>query len=133
MAMPTPFLSRDLRERIVAHYRSVKGATYRLTAEHFAVGIATVNRVLRVKRETGDVVPAPREKPRKNKVDLKWLEAHARAAPDARLKDRAAAFSAETGVSVSVVAVFNGLRVLGFSHKKKRFSPKRETASGSTS
>lgn len=133
MVMPTPLLGRDLRERIVAHYSSVKGATYRSTAAHFAVGVATVNRILRVKRETGDVVPVPREKRRKNKVDLKWLEAHARAEPDARLKDRAAAYTAETGVSVSLVAVFNGLQVLGFSHKKKRFLPRRETASGSTS
>lgn len=118
--MPTPWLSRDLRVRIVAHYEKTAGATYRSTAEHFSVGEATVNRILRVHRETGDVMPAPRPKKPKNKVDLEWLRARVLAHPDARLKDHAEAFAKERGVSVSLAAVYYAMVAIGFTHKKKR-------------
>ena len=127
--MPTPWISRDLRERIVAHYESSPAATYKSTGERFSVGEATVNRILRVVRETGDVMPAPRPKKPKNKVDLEWLRAHAEAYPDARLKDRAEAFKAERGVTVSIAGVYYAMVAIGFTHKKKRSSPRSETPS----
>ncbi len=55
-----PDTSLDLRRRIVKAYETGKTATYEATAEMFGVGRATVNRLLRRKRETGDVVAKPR-------------------------------------------------------------------------
>src|ERR1700691_4643746 len=106
--MPTPWLSRDLRKRIVTHYEK--------TAEHFSVGRASISRILRVHRETGEVMPAPKPKKPKNKIDLEWLRAHAEAHPDARLKDRAETFKAERGVSLSVTSVHYAMAAIGFTH-----------------
>jgi len=116
--MSTPLISRDLRTRIVAHYTQTEHATYKSTAERFGVGEATVNRTLRVHRETGDVMPTPRPKKPKHKIDLEWLRQHAQAYPDARLKDRAAAFEAERGITVSLAAVCYAMVVIGFTYKK---------------
>src|SRR5262249_38266483 len=119
----------DLRKRIVAHYENEPSATYKSTAEHFSVGEATVNRILRVHRETGDVMPAPKPKKPRNKVDLEWLRRHAESQPDARLRDRGEGFEAERGISVSVAAVYYAMVAIGFTHKKKRSSRKSATAS----
>jgi transposase len=129
--MPTPWISRDLRTRIVAHYEKTPEATYKSTAERFTVGEATVNRILRVHRETGEVMPPPRPKKPKNKVDLEWLRAHAQAHPDARLKDRAEAFATERGVTVSISSVYYAMVAIGFTHKKKRSTRRSATASAS--
>ena len=50
-------ISLDLRRRIVDAYRNGLTETYEATAEMFGVGMATVSRLLRRKRETGDVLP----------------------------------------------------------------------------
>jgi transposase len=129
--MPTPRISRDLRQRIVVHYKKTPEATYKTTSEHFSVGEATVSRVLRAHRETGDVFPVPKPKKPKNKIDLDWLRAHAQAHPDARLKDRADAFQAERGLRVSISSVWYALTALGFTHKKRPSTPKRGNRSAS--
>jgi transposase len=55
--MPAP-ISTDLRIRIV-EARAQEGLTYEEFADRFHVGRATVDRVLRLARETGSVEPAP--------------------------------------------------------------------------
>src|SRR2546427_3988117 len=55
-------ISLDLRRRIVEAYHSGRTATYEATASMFDVGVATVNRLLRRQRETGDVMPKPRDR-----------------------------------------------------------------------
>lgn len=127
--MPTPLLSRDLRERIVAHYDSHKDATYVGTAALFSVGDATVSRLLRLKRDTGDVAPLVRKTTRNHKVDRTWLDAHAKTHPDARLKDRAQAFEAERGVVVTLSGIWYALSALGYTHKKKRSTHSKEIPS----
>ncbi|MFP2903724.1 helix-turn-helix domain-containing protein [Pyxidicoccus sp. 3LFB2] len=52
-------ISEDLHRRI-PEVREESGKTYEELAEQLRVGRATVNRVLRLKRETGDVQPRPR-------------------------------------------------------------------------
>jgi transposase len=47
--------SLDLRRRIVAAYLSANSGTHRQTAMIFGVGEATVSRLLRLHRETGDL------------------------------------------------------------------------------
>jgi transposase len=104
--------------RIVVFYEQTEGATYRSTAEHFRVGEATVNRVLRAVRETGCVMPVTRPKPPKNKIDLTWLRQHALAEPNARLKDYAACFAKQTGIVVSVSSVQRAMAAIGITKKK---------------
>lgn len=126
--MPAHPLSEDLRKRIVVYYVSNDGATYKSTAKHFMVGEASVNRILRVYREYGDVKLPDRPKSPKFKVDLIWLEKHVEAFPDARLIDRVQAFEAEFGVSVSISAMHNAMVAIKCTHKKKTiFASERET------
>lgn len=125
-------LSRDLRERIVAFYDKTEGATYASTAAHFSVGEATVNRLLRLRRETGAIAPRPRTPKRKFKVDLDWLRRHVERFPDARMSDRVSAAKSECGVTTSLGSMWFALRAIGVTHKKKRSTPKSEIRSAST-
>lgn len=115
-------LSTDLRKRVVAYYEAhrASGATYASTAKHFSIGHATVNRWLRLKRETGEVHVRPRKVVQRSPIDLVWLRQHAEAHPDATLKQRAEAHQHAHGGKVpSVVAMWGALRRLGFTHKKR--------------
>ena len=62
--------SLDLRRRIVDAYLNDRTATYEATAAMFGVGEATVSRLLRRKRETGDVLPKARGGNNPRRVDL---------------------------------------------------------------
>jgi transposase len=125
--MGTPLISRDLRERIVKHYEEDPEATYFSTASLFDVGSATVNRILRLKRRTGEVVPEIRPVRRTCKMDRAWLDAHVRAFPDARLKDRVEAYEAERHIRVGLSGAWYALTSLGYTHKKKRCTPRNAT------
>ena len=94
----------------------------------FGVGIATVNRLVRRKRETGDVLPKPKGGNNPRRVDLDWLKTHATEYPDARIVDRIAAWEAHAGKKVSVGAMWAALHVIGWTHKKRRLSHVSETA-----
>ncbi|MEL6196165.1 MAG: helix-turn-helix domain-containing protein [Myxococcota bacterium] len=113
-------ISIELRERIVAAYRDGLTKTYASTAEMFGVGEATVSRLLRRYRETGDVKPKPTGGNNPRRIDLEWLRAHARNNPDARLIDRIADWETKSGVKVSVGCMWNAMREIGWTHKKKR-------------
>jgi transposase len=124
-------LSVDLRRRIVAYYRAQSEATYTSTAERFMVGVASVSRVLRLQRETGDVRDRPRQKRSRYKVNEGWLREHVEAHPDARLRDRAEAFAQAFGKTVSEPGLWYALRALGYTHKKRPFTRKSKTRSAS--
>jgi transposase len=113
-------LSLDLRRRIVEAYRKGLTTTYEKTAEMFDVGRATVNRLLRRERETGDVHYKPRGGNNPRKVNLEWLKKHALENPDARIVDRISAWKQHSGISVSSFAMRDALRAIGFSYKKRR-------------
>jgi transposase len=119
--------SIDLRRRLVAAYRSKKSGTYAATAELFGVGEATVSRLLRRFRETGDVQYKPKGGNNPRRVDLDWLREHLAANPDARLVDRIEAWKAHSGKGVSVGAMYLAVRACGWTHKKKRWSPESKT------
>lgn len=110
-------ISVDLRRRIVDAYFNGLTASYEATAEMFGVGIATVSRLLRRKRETGDVVPKKRGGDRRRELDLAWLEEHAGANPDARLVDRIAAWQQRSGRRASIGAMWRALDLIGWTHK----------------
>ncbi len=121
-------LSIDLRRRLVEAYRSKKSGTYAATAAVFGVGEATVSRLLRRFRETGDVHYKPKGGNNPRRVDLDWLRQHLADNPDARLVDRIDAWKAHSGKAVSLGAMWLAVRDCGWTHKKKRWSPGNKTA-----
>src|ERR1700749_4252473 len=89
--------SLDLKRRLVEAYRSGKSGTYAATAALFGVGEASVSRLLRRHRETGDVQQKPRGGNNPRKVDLDWVRRRLEAAPDERLIDRVGGWQEESG------------------------------------
>jgi transposase len=124
-------LSIDLRRRLVEAYRSKKSGTYAATAALFGVGEATVSRLLRRQRETGDVQYKAKGGNNPRRVDLDWLRGHLAREPDARLIDRIEAWKEHSGKPVSLGAMWLAVRACGWTHKKKRWSP--ESKNGRTS
>jgi transposase len=125
--------SIDLRRRLVKAYQAKKSGTYEATASLFGVGEATVSRVLRRFRETGDVEHKARGGNNPRRVDLDWLKKDLVANPDARLIDRIAAWKEHKGETVSMGAMWRAVRACGWTHKKKRWSPANKTARTSSS
>lgn len=126
-------ISLDLRKRIVQAYRSGRSGTYEETARMFGVGYATVSRILRRFRETGDVKPRPKGGNNPRRVDLDWLRKHAESEPDARIIDRIEAWRVHSGKSVSIGAMWHALAAIGWTHKKKHRSQESATATTSAS
>ena len=120
-------ISLDLRRRAVEAYRSGLTKGYEATAAMFGIGRASLDRWLRRHRETGDVLPKPRGGNNPRAVDDQWLRAHAEAQPDARIPDRIAAWAAHSGRTVSHGAMWNAMQRIGWTHKKRRSSPKSVT------
>ena len=125
--------SIDLRRRLAKAYEAKKSGTYAATAALFGVGEATVSRVLRRFRETGDVEHKARGGNNPRRVDLDWLRQNLAANPDGRLIDRMAAWKAHKGEAVSLGAMWRAVRDCGWTHKKKQWSPENKTARMSNS
>jgi transposase len=119
-------LSIDLRRRIVEAYRNKKSGTYVETAEMFRVGEATVSRLLRRQRETGDVLDKRRGGNNPRRIDLEWLQRHLEENRDARVVDRIEAWVQLGGRRVGETAMLNAIRALGWTHKKSRWLPVNE-------
>jgi len=113
MALPL-----ELRTRIVETYLETPGATYDSIAERFKVGSATVNRLLRLKRETGGLVPG-KSRGRTPVIDAAWLERSMQTNSDLRVLDRVAAYQFERGITVSESGMWRAIRRLGYTHKKR--------------
>jgi transposase len=108
----------DLARRVVEAYEQGLSGTYVETAKIFGIGKATVSRILRRKRETGDVIPKPKGGNNPRRVDLEWLRQHAIDFPDARLVDRVEAWVAAGNPRVAEATMWNSLRAISFTHKK---------------
>jgi transposase len=119
--------SLDLRRRLVEAYRSKRSGTYEETAKVFGVGEATVSRLLRRFRETGDVKYKPVGGNNPRRVDLEWVRKHLEANPDVRLIDRVDAWERQSGRRVSVPCMWMAVRAVGWTHKKSRWSPANGT------
>ena len=104
----------------MAAYAAKRSGTYEETAELFDVGEATVSRLLRRQRETGDVVPKKKGGNNPRVVDLEWARRHLEAHPDARLVDRVDAWQKESGKHVSITAMWKAVLACGWTHKKRR-------------
>ena len=113
----------ELRRKIVKAYKSGRSGSYQATADLFDVGRATVGRLLRRDRETGDVEPQPIGGNYPRQVDLQWLRKHAQKRPDDRLIDRIDAWEKVSGRRVASSTMSNAMREIGWTHKKRRQSP----------
>ena len=111
-------IPRELRRRIVDAYESGLSGTYEETARLFAVGRASVSRLLRLHRSTGDIEPEQMGGNRERVIDLEWLKTHAQTFPDARLCDRIAEWEVESGHRVASSTMSNAMRTIGWTHKK---------------
>lgn len=119
-----PTISPDLRRAAVAAYEEHKTDTYEETAAMFGIARATLGRLLKRKRETGDVLAKPRGGNRKRAVDLDWLRANAAEHPDARLVDRIDAWVAAGNRPVSVSVMWGAMNAIEWTHKKNADSPR---------
>ena len=129
--------SLDLRERIVRAVRE-RGQTPVEAGRAFEVSAWTVKRYLR-RAEEGRLSPSriPGRDRTIGPTDEAALAAQWRAAPDARLADQCATWAEAQGARVSRKTMGRALRRLGWSRKKRRWSPPSGTRppakSGATS
>jgi transposase len=117
MALP---ISEDLRKRIVKAHVHREG-TYHELAERFAVGYATVSRVLRRFRERGSVAPDPHgggQRPAIRPEQYRELIALVNAKPDRTVDQIRLAWQFETGEKLSRSAMVRALRRAGLTWKK---------------
>lgn len=111
--------SDDLRRRVVAA-RIEDGQSMGEIAERLRIPKGTVQNILERYRDTGSVEPKPQNAGRKpafsGKV-LQKLEQEILLHPDATLQE----LRDRSGLDVSVVTIYNTVKKLGFTRKKKRY------------
>ena len=113
-------LSLDLRQRLVAAYEAGEGTQAQI-AQRFKVGQATVERLIRLQRETGALAPRPHRSgpvPRITEADRAEVLATFEREPDLRQQDLAERFAA-AGRPASQSSVSRALRRLGITRKKR--------------
>jgi transposase len=110
--------SMDLRAKVLGAYD--RGMTTSAIAEAFGVSTAWVRRVRQRRREHGELGPRPRIGPRKYKIDRARLGELVQAQPDATLAE----LRERLGVECAISAVWNALRDLGLSYKKRPYTPR---------
>jgi transposase len=118
--LPAP-ISVDLRRRVIA-LSKLSGTTYAYIAEDLGIGVATVGRILRLHRETGDVCPKPQNggAPRRlNAAHTEMLVEIVREQPDATTADISAIWNrAHPDLPLAPNTVGKYLRRAGYSYKK---------------
>lgn len=127
--------SQDLRVRAVEAYERGEG-TYAEIAQRFDIGEATLNRWLRLKRETGDVGHRPLGGGNPSVFDAEGLErlvAIVEDQPDATVAELQAVWNQKYGDGVSRAAVSRALGRAGFTRKKSPSGLVRQRQSASKS
>ena len=115
MGKPHPM---ELRERVVAFVE--EGNTHRSAAAHFRVSIKFVNDMVKLKRETGSLVPKPQGNGGWSKLGPydDWARRRLAEQSDLTQEGLARALLAEHGLRVAVSSIGYWLHRLGLSHKK---------------
>ena len=119
--MPIPL---KLREAVLQ--ARDRGCSYRETAELLGIGYATVNRIVRLHRETKSVEPRPRGGGNPSPIHGSTAELLTRIVaemPDATVAELASALMKRSTIETSRSSVQRALGRLGFSRKKSRSSP----------
>ena len=117
-AVPSPY-DLALRERVVRALD--RGASVGEVAERFEVGVATVGRWRRRRREHGDLDPKPR--PARGSVldeHADWLTELRGTDPSLSCRAVCERLADERGLSVHETTLWYWLRRHGFTHKKTR-------------
>ncbi len=111
--------SMDLRERVMAAIEG--GMSTHQAAAVFSIGIATAGTWSRLKRATGDVMPAKQGKPKGSVLDAHgdFIFGLIRAIPDITLEEIAERLADERGVKVVATAVWKFLDRHDMTHKKR--------------
>ena len=124
--------SLDLRQRVVT--ATNQGMSIRQAASIYAVSTTTIERWRRRARETGDLRPQPIPgRPRLiNATDLPRFDAQLRAYPDATLAEHCRLWQEQTGVQVSVSAMFHAINRRQWTLKKSAWSPVNGTPTNDT-
>ena len=94
-------------------------------AERFAVSVPTIERWLRLQRETGGLAPKPVPGPAAVKTGalLAALPARLAERADATLAEQCAWWREASGVQVSTATMSRVLARLGWTRKKRRWQP----------
>ena len=115
-----PFIPIRVREAIVRLHKD-GGRTYEQIADLLQVGRATVSRVLRRHRESGDVTPLPRGggnySPIQGRV-VELLRSIVTDMPDATVVELTNALMDRSGIETSRSSVQRALRRMGYTRKK---------------
>ncbi|ARA92172.1 MAG: transposase [Rhodothermaceae bacterium] len=126
--MPAP-LSTDLRWRIARAYERGEGSRADL-AQRFAVGKASVDRVIRQARQSGSLEPKKPGGSRRLLTEAdealvrSWIEAQ----PDLTQDELAQRFTEHTGRRVSRRTMGRVRARLGLTRKKRRCRPRSNSA-----
>jgi len=106
----------DLRQRVVAAYQNGEGTQAEL-AETYGVSVAWIEKLLRMKRETGSIAPKPHgggQRPKISGKKAKRLREIVEETPDATLEE----LLDKCGVDGSIMCVFRALKRMGITRKK---------------
>lgn len=117
-----------LREAVLS--ARAAGKSYEETAKLLGIGRATVNRILRLHRETNSLKPRPRGGGNVSPIHgamAELLAAIISEMPDATVAELAAALMKRSRTATSRSAVQRALFRLGFSRKKSRSSRRSAT------
>jgi transposase len=131
--MPKP-ISVEVRERVVAAHREGLG-TYDELAEIFSVGSASVNRWLRMARDTGSLVAKlpPGRTPKLDEGARAVLRELVETRPDATLAELGASLEQRLGVRLVPSAIFKVLAKMGITRKKRPSTLRNVSATTSRS
>ena len=110
--------SLDLHRRMLASVAG--GASCRARAARFDVSVSSVIKLVQRWRWSGTVAPGKRGGGRKRKLagHEAWLHAVMREQPDITLAELQGRLAAEKAVTISLQAINETLRALGYSFKK---------------
>lgn len=122
-------LSVDLRSRIIQAWQKEKLGVPEL-ASRFAVGTATVKRLIRRFRETGSVEPRPHgggQRPKIPAEKLPRVQQLLEGNPDWSIEELTSAYNRQERVKVSRSTMDRAVRRLGFTRKKSPSLPRNAT------
>ena len=121
----------ELRKRVLHAVDNGKGTRNQIAAM-FSVSTFWIRKLLRQRREIGDISPQPQNQGRKPVfagASLQKLDVFVTAHPDATLEEIKEHFSGT--VDCSIVAIHTTLKRLGWNYKKKHYM--RPSKTGRTS
>ncbi|MDU8914162.1 helix-turn-helix domain-containing protein, partial [Aestuariicoccus sp. MJ-SS9] len=94
-------LSLDIRERVVALVDD--GLSCHETARRLRISVASAERIMQRKRQTGEVKAAAQGRPRRSKLDMvsDWLKSRMEAEPDITMPELAEALRQEHALTAT--------------------------------